>query len=216
MIDRARRRRSLAPPGSLSLKTMKPNGFSLVELLAAVAIGATTLLIAIPAAQGLYANVRIHTAGQEAAMTFRVARLTAIASGRETAVRIEIFPAGYRLAVYRDGNGNGVLTKEIGSGIDRPAPGSHGWDRGDVRIGILHGVLVPDPSSPSKPLTGIDDPVRFNRSDICSFSPLGECTPGSLYLTDGRSRMAVVRIYNRTGRIRVLYYTAGARRWEES
>jgi len=212
VIDRARR--SAAGPDFSS--TMRRNGFSLVELIAALAIAATMLLIAIPSAQGLYAKVRIHTAGQEAAMTFRMARMTAIKTGREAAVRIEIFPAGYRLAIYRDGNGNGVLTKDILKGTDKPATGSHGWDRGDVRIGILHGVRVPDPSSPSKPLTGIDDPVRFNKSDICSFSPLGECTPGSLYLTDGRTRMAVVRVYNRTGRIRVLYFTAGARRWEES
>jgi prepilin-type N-terminal cleavage/methylation domain-containing protein len=195
---------------------MRYHGFSLVEVLATLAIGATMLLVAIPSAQGLYANVRIHTAGQEAAMTFRMARMTAIATGRGAAVRIEILPSGYRLAIYRDGNGNGVLTKDILKGIDPPSKGSHGWDRGDVRIGILQGIRVPDPSSPSKPLAGVGDPVRFNKSDICSFSPLGECTPGSLYLTDGRSRMAVVRVYNRTGRIRVLYYTAGARRWEES
>jgi hypothetical protein len=149
-------------------------------------------------------------------MTFRMARMTAIATGREAAVKVQIFSSGYRLGVYRDGNGDGVRTKEIEKGIDPPARGSHGWDRGDVRIGILHGVRVPDPSDPTRPLSGIDDPVRFNRSDICSFSPLGECTPGSLYLTDGRSRMAVVRVYNRTGRIRVLYFTAGSRRWEES
>ena len=195
---------------------MKSRGFSLVELLAALAIAASVLMIAVPSAQGLWASVRIHSAGQEAAMTFRLARMTAIATGREAAVKIDIFANGYRLGVYRDGNGNGVLTREIAKGIDPEAKGSHGWDRGDVRIGILHGVRVPDPSSPSKPLGNVDDPVRFNRSDICSFSPLGECTPGSLYLTDGRTRMAVVRVYNRTGRIRVLYFTAGSRRWEES
>jgi len=134
----------------------------------------------------------------------------------EAAVRIEILPGGYRLGVYWDGNGNGVLTRDILSGKDKPSVGSHGWDRGDVRIAILQGIPVPDPSAPSKLLTGSDDPIRFNRSNICSFSPLGECTPGSLYLSDGRSRMAVVRVYNRTGRIRVLYFTAGSRRWEES
>jgi type II secretory pathway pseudopilin PulG len=194
---------------------MKSAGYSLVEILAVGAITLSTLLVALPVAQGLYASVRIHTAGQQAAMTFRLARATAIRSGRETAVRIEIDPDGYQLGTYRDGNGNGVRTAEIKKGIDPPGPGAHGWDRGDVRISILRTVKVPDPSTPSKFLDP-SDPVRFNSSNLCSFSPLGECTPGSLYLSDGRSRMAVVRVFNRTGRIRVLYFKAGSRRWEES
>lgn len=194
---------------------MKCDGYTLVELLAALAIAGSGLTLAMPVAQGLYASVRIHGAGQEAAMTFRVARMAAIRSGRETAVRIEVNPQGYRLGVYRDGNGNGVLTRDINRGIDPPAPGAHGWDRGDVTVSILNTVPVPDPSSPGRKLDP-SDPVRFNGSNLCSFSPLGECTPGSLYLSDGRSRMAVVRVYNRTGRIRVLYFKAGSPRWEES
>lgn len=194
---------------------MKTPGYSLVEILTVLALGATLAMFVAPTAQGIYAGVRIHTAGSEAAMTFRVARLAALRSGRETAVRIETFPGGYRLGIYRDGNGNGVRNKEIASGKDPSAPGSHGWDRGDVTISILKNVPVPDPSEPSKKLDP-SDPVRFNSSNLCSFSPLGECTPGSLYLSDGRSRMAVVRVYNRTGRIRVLYYKAGSPRWEES
>ena len=194
---------------------MKSAGFSLVELLAVLAIGACGLMVAMPVAQGLYASVRIHGAGQEAAMTFRVARMAAIRSGRHTAVRIEVDAQGYRLGVYRDGNGNGVLNRDITRGIDPPAPGAHGWDRGDVTVSILRTVPVPDPSSPGRKLDP-SDPVRFNGSNLCSFSPLGECTPGSLYLSDGRSRMAVVRVYNRTGRIRVLYFKAGSPRWEES
>lgn len=194
---------------------MKSAGYSLVEILAVAAIAFSSLLVAMPVAQGLYASVRIHGAGQQAAMTFRLARAIAIRSGRETAVRIEIDTEGYRLGIYRDGNGNGVRTAEIKKGIDPPGPGPHGWDRGDVRISILRNVRVPDPSSPSKYLDP-SDPVRFNSSNLCSFSPLGECTPGSLYLSDGRSRMAVVRVFNRTGRIRVLYFKAGSRRWEES
>ncbi len=49
--------------------------------------------------------------------------------------------------------------------------------------------------------------------DICSFSPLGESTPGSIYLWDGRDRMAVVRVYGRTGKVRTLYYRRGERGW---
>lgn len=194
---------------------MKMRGYSLVETLTVLAIAGAVAMFAAPTAQGIYAGARIHSAGAEAAMTFRVARLAALRSGRETAVRIESFPGGYRLGIYRDGNGNGVRNKEIASGVDPSAPGSHGWDRGDVTVSILKDVPVPDPSSPGKRLDP-SDPVRFNSSNLCSFSPLGECTPGSLYLSDGRSRMAVVRVYNRTGRVRVLYFKAGSPRWEES
>jgi len=190
-------------------------GYSFPELVTVMAVAGCGLLIAAPVAQGIYAGTRIHTAGQEAAMTFRIARISAIRSGRETAVRVEVNAQGYRLGVYRDGNGNGVLTRDITRGIDPPGPGAHGWDRGDVTVSILRTVPVPDPSSPGHFLDP-SDPVRFNSSNLCSFSPLGECTPGSLYLSDGRTRMAVVRVYNRTGRIRVLYYTAGKPRWEVS
>jgi Tfp pilus assembly protein FimT len=96
---------------------MKSAGFSLVEVLAVGAIAFSALLVAMPVAQGLYASVRIHSAGQQAAMTFRLARAVAIRSGRETAVRIEIDPGGYRLGIYRDGNGNGVRTAEITKGV---------------------------------------------------------------------------------------------------
>jgi hypothetical protein len=60
----------------------------------------------------------------------------------------------------------------------------------------------------------VDDPIRFNASDICSFSPIGECTPGSIYLWDGRDRMAVVRVYGRSGKLRTLYYRRGERNWK--
>jgi hypothetical protein len=72
---------------------------------------------------------------------------------------------------------------------------------------------VPDPDGSGRALTGVGDPIRFNRSDICSFSATGESTPGSIYLWDGGDRMAVVRVYGRTGKIRTLYYRRGDREW---
>ena len=61
----------------------------------------------------------------------------------------------------------------------------------------------------------LDDPIRFNQSDLASFDPLGTATPGSLYLTDRRSLLAAVRVTSRTGRIRVLRYDSRARTWRE-
>ena len=75
----------------------------------------------------------------------------------------------------------------------------------------LHEMMPP--SSPGHYLDRIDDPIRFNSSDICSFSPVGESTPGSVYLWDRRNRMAVVRVFGQTAKVRVLYYRRGERKW---
>jgi hypothetical protein len=121
----------------------------------------------------------------------------------------------YEWALYRDGNGNGVRTAEIARGIDRPLGIAIPWSRRDVLPGIFSDCRVPDPGSPGAYLDRPGDPIRFNASDICSFSPAGESTPGSIYLSDGRSRMAVVRVLGRTAKIRVLYWRKGQRGWRK-
>jgi type II secretory pathway pseudopilin PulG len=188
-------------------------GYSLVEILVVLSVLLSASLLAFPIADGMLAGSRIRSAASEAMVAFLLARQNALRSGRNTAVHFEPSPGGFRMTLYRDGNGNGVLNAEINRGVDLPVRSLY-WERGDVRIGILQNVRVPDPSDPSHALSNTTDPVRFNGSNLCSFSPIGECTPGSLYLTDGKRRMAVVRVYNRTGRIHVLYFTVGDRRWE--
>ena len=59
----------------------------------------------------------------------------------------------------------------------------------------------------------LDDPIRFNRSDIASFGPLGGSTPGSLYVTDSIRHLAAVRVFGRTGKVKVLRWDAVEDRW---
>jgi prepilin-type N-terminal cleavage/methylation domain-containing protein len=188
-------------------------GFSLTETLVVLLLLGTVAAVTAPLAQGIYADTRIRSAGRETSLAFWRARLEAIRTHRETAVRVERRDGRYQLIVYGDGNGNGVRNREIDAGIDPRSKGGWTWDRSDVTVGILQNVRVPDPSDPSRRLSRTEDPVRFNNSNLCSFSPISESTPGSLYLTDGKTKMAVVRVLNRTGRIRVLYFTAGEPRW---
>ena len=191
---------------------MRARGFTAIEMLVVLAIVALLLAIRTPLSDA-FARERIRSAGAESAITFRRARLAAIRTCRETAVRVEQNPAAYRLAVYTDGNRNGVRNTEIASGIDRPAGLALNWIRGDVRPGFLRNVRIPDPSNPGHYLDRLNDPVRFNGSNLCSFSPISTATPGSLYLTDGRREMAVLRVNGQMGRIHLLYYTAGDRQW---
>ena len=116
--------------------------------------------------------------------------------------------------MYADGDG--VLTKDINAGVDpavTPAIRLSQLGRG-LGLGFPPGPPPPDPSSPQRLLSGTD-PIRFNQSDLASFSPLGTSTPGSLYLTDGGKRLAVVRVTNKTGRVRVMVYDSVRRVWRD-
>ncbi len=58
----------------------------------------------------------------------------------------------------------------------------------------------------------LDDPIRFNDSDLASFSPLGTSTPGSVYLCN-RRRLMVVRLLDRTGKVNILTYDSKTQKW---
>ena len=190
-------------------------GTSFVELIVVLALAATLLAATVIGAFQLREALSVRSAAAELASTFFRARTYALTRGVEVALKFRKDGGRYEWALYRDGNGNGVRTSEIASGVDRSLALAVPWSRSDVRPGILRGTPVPDPSSPGSPLDRLDDPIRFNNSDLCSFSPVGECTPGSIYLWDGRDRMAVVRVFGRSAKIRTLYYFRGEKDWRK-
>ena len=189
-------------------------GYTAAELVAVLAIvGAVTALVAPGIFQLSAAHAVRSSAGEVRAMLFQ-ARALALSRGRYVGVKFRKNGNRYEWALYGDGNGNGIRTAEIAKGVDPPLGIAIPWSRNDVRPGILQGSRVPDPGDPDKALDRLDDPIRFNASDICSFSPIGESTPGSIYLWDGRDRMAVVRVFGRTAKVRTLYYRRGEKEWK--
>jgi len=189
-------------------------GYTAAELVAVLAIvGAVTGLVAPGVFQLSAAHAVRSSAGEVRAMLFQ-ARALALSRGRYVGVKFRKNGNRYEWALYGDGNGNGIRTAEIAKGVDPPLGIAIPWSRNDVRPGILTGSRVPDPGDPVKALDHLDDPIRFNASDICSFSPIGESTPGSIYLWDGRDRMAVVRVFGRTAKVRTLYYRRGEKEWK--
>ncbi len=180
-----------------------------------LALAAALLATTASGAFQLQAALAVRSAAAELAATFFRARALATTMGVTVGVKFRSDGGRYEWALYRDGNGNGVRTAEINSGVDRSLGLAVAWPRSDVRPGILTGTPVPDPSSPGRNLDRVEDPIRFNNSDICSFSPVGESTPGSVYLWDGRDRMAVVRIFGRSAKVRTLYYFRGEKSWRK-
>ena len=169
--------------------------------------------VAAPAVGNLEAAVSTRSAAAEVGAAFLRARAYAVSTGRYVGLKFQKNGDRYEWALYRDGNRNGIRTLEIASGVDRSLGVSYPWSRNDVRPGILTGSRVPDPGSPGHYLDRLEDPIRFGNSDICSFSPVGESSPGSVYLWDRRDRMAVVRVFDRTAKIRALYYRRGQKGW---
>ena len=193
----------------------RTRGISSIELIVVLALAATLLAATATGAFQLRAVLSVRSAAAELSSTFARARAYSLTRGVAVGLKFRRDGGRYEWALYSDGNGNGVRTAEIASRVDRSLALAVPWSRSDVRPGILRGTPVPDPSSPGAPLDRLDDPIRFNNSDLCSFSPAGESTPGSVYLWDGRDRMAVVRVFGRSAKIRTLYYYRGEKDWRK-
>ena len=203
----------LGPGPLLRLLQRDERGFTAPDLLVGITLAVFLLLLAAPGVLDLRQSVAVYSAAHETTVAFYLARSYAISKNRYVGLKFRRNGDRYEWALYADRNGNGVRSAEIASGVDRYLGVSLPWSRNDVVPSIMTGIRVPDPSG-SGYLDRIDDPIRFNSSDICSFSPIGESTPGSVYLWDGHDRMGVVRVFGRTAKMRTLFYRRGERGWK--
>jgi prepilin-type N-terminal cleavage/methylation domain-containing protein len=188
--------------------TWNENGFSLAELIVVLSILALFAAFGVPPLLDLSSDLRLRLAAQELGGALRLARSEAARNGINVAVKFRPAPAGgATYTLYRDGDGDGVLNRDIDTGVDpafsRPRPLQYLGRQ--MRFGFPPNRKVRDPGSPGQWLS-VQDPIRFNNSDLASFGPLGTSTPGSVYLTDGKRRLTAVRLTSRTGKPRILVY----------
>jgi hypothetical protein len=190
---------------------MSNRGFSLVEATLAIGVILVMAAVAMPAFRAHFADAHILGAGRQFKSHFRLAWSTAVRTGVYTAIRFEREDDGRVFySVYCDGNRNGVRSADIATREDRRIAGPHPLSGGapGVHVGINPGVPSPPPESGL--LSG--DPIRFGKSDMLSFSPLGTATPGTFYLA-GDSAQAAVRVTGGSARVRLMLWRGG--RWQE-
>lgn len=189
----------------------------MVELLIVLALFAIMLALTVPPFLQLSGQMRLRAAAEEVVMAMRLARAFAVRHCANAAVKFRPKTGGAATyAIYRDGDGDGVLSKDIDQGKDpQVAPPRRLEQIGNrVRFGFPPGRLARDPSDTRKWLRDGDDPIRFNSSDLASFGPLGTATPGTVYLTDGQRGLAAVRVTGRTGLAKVIVYDFDEEVWK--
>ena len=190
------------------VRKIHERGFTLIEVMLAVAVTVTVLGMAVPVTTNGIESVRVAGATRSMASRIALARIDALRRSSTVALRFEPDGSDYTFTVHIDGNGNGVRTAEITSGVDStvgPALRLRDTYSG-VQFGLLSGL--PDLDG----VSGSQDGVRVGSSRILSLSPDGSCTSGTLYIRTARGQYAV-RVLGATGRVRVFFYDPGASRW---
>ena len=188
-------------------------GITLPEVLTTLAILSVAAGLTASAAHELSGMTSLRAAAREVATVFGHARSRAIHRGIQCGVKWVGRDGDLTLAVHDDGDGDGVTTADIASGTDPlvygPVSVKKRWPK--VTVGFIPGFGARDPKG--NPVGDLSDPVRFGRSDIASFSPLGDCSPGSVWLGDTRSRQSLVRLSPATATITIYEWAAARQGW---
>ncbi|HEX7614930.1 MAG TPA: GspH/FimT family pseudopilin [Thermoanaerobaculia bacterium] len=188
-------------------------GTSLFELLVVLIIFGLVFALSVPALLDLLSEESLATAAREVSSILTTARARAVFQGADVGVKWISSGGDLVLFVYQDGNGNGVTTADIRTGVDRLVAGPY-WLRGKypgISFSFVPGFDGLDPGG--APIGDLADPLRFGRSDICSFSPLGNASPGSVYLSNKERRQAAVRVTPATAKIQIFTWHGKSLKW---
>ncbi len=191
-------------------------GFNLLEMLVVLALSLWAALLGVPSLLSWNGVTKVEAAASEVASALQKARQYAIQRNKNVAVKFLIGDSGdISWALYGDGDGDGVRNRDIDDGTDPELLPPRPMRRLGRMVfpGFPLGLPPRDPSDPRRRLGRLHDPIRFNNSDLASFSPLGTATPGTVYVTDGNRHLAATRISSRHGHIRIMIYDVESEKW---
>jgi Tfp pilus assembly protein FimT len=187
-------------------------GAALIDIVFSVSLCAIMAGIAVPVIGGTLDRERTIVGVQYLAGQLTRARLDSLRRARAVAVRLEIVGGRTRLQLFADGNGNGVLQRDIDRGLDTPLTTAE-WLDDQVRdISLRVNQTITEVSGTATIAAG-DDPLRIGTTALLAFSPMGSATNGTLYVSAHRGPQMAIRVFGATGRVRVLMFDAQTRLW---
>lgn len=187
----------------------RTRGYTLIELLTIVAILGLIIGIALPNFTRMRNRMALRAAAGELRSVFHLVRMQSISRGANRGVKFLQIAGQWHFIVYEDGDRDGVRNDDIKKAIDTPQspPRVVFREARNVTIGLIDVAVKDADGDPVK------SPVMFNQSTICSFSPIGEATPGTIYITNGQGDLWCVRVYGASAKIRTLRYDREKKKW---
>jgi type II secretory pathway pseudopilin PulG len=187
------------------------NGYSLLEALVTISLIVIVAGAAIPLAHGSVDRSRTAAAANYVAGRMARARFEAVQRSAFVAISIVEAADGYWLRAYVDGNGNGVLNRDIARGIDRPTTNAEKLEHHFP--GVTFGIEPNVTSLDSAQTLDTSDPIRIGTSTLLSFNPNGSSSSGTVFIRGQRASQFAVRVLGATGRTRVFQFNFEDRTW---
>lgn len=184
----------------------------MIDLVAATALIVVLAAIAVPVAGGTLDRERVIIGARYLAGQLQRARLESLRRGQSVAVHVRIDHERTGCQLFIDGNGNGVLQRDIDRGVDPPL-GPETWIDEQARAITLRINQPIRDVTGSTTLTVGDDPLRIGATSLVSFSPDGGATSGTLYVAGRQGPQLAVRVFGATGRVRTLIFNVSTGQW---
>jgi Tfp pilus assembly protein FimT len=196
------------------LAPARDEGLAIVDLVCATGLMAVIAAMSVPSLGAWLDRDRARLSARYLAGKLHQARMEALKRNVDVAVRFGDARDGYPFAVFVDGNGNGVLERDINDGVDLPIAPPDRLE--DHFRGISLRVVESVPGAEASEVVAKgSNPLRIGSSKLVSFSPTGTCTSGSIFVAGQSAPQAAVRMLGVTGRLRVFWFDRASRSWRE-
>jgi hypothetical protein len=187
-------------------------GAALIDVVVVCGLTGVITAMAVPMVTSSRERDTVRVAAHLLASRLAAIRLEALKRNVNVALRFDPEERGV-LTAYVDGDGDGVLQRDVDAGVDLPLGPSTRLSDYAADVGVQIARDVPMPDDPDRILPAGSDPVRIGATTFLSYGPLGGSTSGSVYIAAREGPQMCVRVLGATGRIRVMWFDTVRERW---